>query len=324
MHFAILGAGALGSILAAHLAGAGHRVQLVARGRRAELLREQGLRIGGLTTRVQRCEIVVEPSAVTRADTLIVTVKTYDTEQAIAPFADAAIGNVFSVQNGVMKNDQLAQVFGEAHVLGAMADFSGELLDTGEAIFTRNVCLHIGEPPGGLSGRVEQVVAAIDGAGINARAVKDIGSLEWSKFTGWVAVMLLSVLTRMETWRFLCDPDGARVAARITREMAGIAARKGISLVDVSPLTVNSIVAGSEDDAVSVVQSLGRRFFEQAPGHRMSSLQDLLRGRPLELEETAGYALALAHELHWRMPIVETCYRLVRAINPVRAGSQDR
>ncbi|HEY9183603.1 MAG TPA: 2-dehydropantoate 2-reductase N-terminal domain-containing protein, partial [Gammaproteobacteria bacterium] len=46
--FAVLGAGAMGSILGAHLARAGHSVAMLARGRRAEQIRSEGLRISGL------------------------------------------------------------------------------------------------------------------------------------------------------------------------------------------------------------------------------------------------------------------------------------
>ena len=46
--FAVLGAGAIGSILGAHLARAGHRVVMLARGRRAEQIRAEGLRLTGL------------------------------------------------------------------------------------------------------------------------------------------------------------------------------------------------------------------------------------------------------------------------------------
>ena len=58
------------------------------------------------------------------------------------------------MQNGVLKNELLARVFGFSRVLGAMADFSGELLANGEVKFTRNVCLHLGEEKGGMSPRV--------------------------------------------------------------------------------------------------------------------------------------------------------------------------
>jgi hypothetical protein len=66
------------------------------------------------------------------------------------------------VQNGVLKNELLARVFGFSRVLGAMADFSGELLANGEVKFTRNVCLHIGEEKGGASPRADELAAAID------------------------------------------------------------------------------------------------------------------------------------------------------------------
>src|SRR5258707_7135468 len=46
--FAVLGAGAIGSIVGAHLARAGHRVVILARGRRADQVRAEGLRITGL------------------------------------------------------------------------------------------------------------------------------------------------------------------------------------------------------------------------------------------------------------------------------------
>ena len=47
----------------------------------------------------------------------------------------------------------------------------------------------------------------------------------------------------------------------------------------------------------------------------MSSLQDLLRGRRLELEETVGYALRLGVEYGALMPTLTTCYRLAAALN---------
>lgn len=315
MHFVILGAGALGSILAAILARAGHRVQLIARGPRAEWLRQHGVRIDGLRELDVECEIVGEPEQLRGADVFINTVKTYDTATALAQLARLAPATALSVQNGVVKDEQLAQAFGATAVIGAMADFSGELAASGSVAFTRNVCLHLGELPGGTSARVWQLTEAIDSAGVNARAADNILSLEWSKYAGWVALMTLAVLTRRETGNFLVDPDTALLAARSTREMGRLAERLRIPLIDVSPVPVQSIVAGSESAAVEIVQALGRTFIKQAPAHRMSSLQDVLRGRPLELEETVGYALAKAETVGLQLPTVEICYRLCAAVN---------
>ncbi len=65
-----------------------------------------------------------------------------------------------------------------------MADTSGELLPSGEVLFTRNVSLLIGELTGDISARSQAIAYAIDAAGVRATAVPDILSREWSKFSG--------------------------------------------------------------------------------------------------------------------------------------------
>ena len=84
MHFVILGAGALGSIYAAYLARAGHQVSLIARGERAAALSMHGIGIVGDDSFSARCSIVTQPQTLRQADVVIVSVKTYDTAQALA------------------------------------------------------------------------------------------------------------------------------------------------------------------------------------------------------------------------------------------------
>lgn len=314
MRILILGGGALGTILGAHLASAGHAVEIIARGRRARDLRANGLRVTGQCEVAVACPVVDAITATSHPDLFINTVKTYDSATALALLAHVAPELACSVQNGVLKEAQLAEVFGADAVIGAMADFSGELMGDGSVRFTRNVCLHLGELGGGDSERVSRVVAALDAAGIRAAGARDIVSLEWSKFTGWIALMILAVLTRRPTGDFLRDPDAACLATRITREVAAIAARLRIPLVDVSPVPVPSVLAGDEEQGAAAVRALGERFTRQAPEHRMSSLQDLLNGRRLELEETVGDALARARSLGIGLPTTETGYRLVKAV----------
>lgn len=313
--FVILGAGALGSILAAHLLAAGHAVTVVARGPRAAFLAEHGLQLSGLSDLRITCPVVSNPAAIDEAAVFINTVKTFDTEAALRPFAHLRPALAFSVQNGVMKEDALTAVFGPAAVVGAMADFSGELCDDDTVAFTRNVCLHLGELAGGHSARVGELVATLDAAGITTRETGAITEVIWSKYVGWVALMLLAVLTRQGTATYLRDPDSARVVARITREMALLAKARGIALRDQSPVPALSVAAGDEEAAVAVVQQLGDTFAEKAPGHRMSSLQDVERGRALEVDETAGYALRQGQALGLEMPTLALCYQLAAAIH---------
>src|SRR4030095_10785197 len=104
------------------------------------------------------------------------------------------LANSLAVQNGVLKKELLAGVCGYSRVLGAMADFSGELLANGEVKFTRNVCLHLGEEKGGSSARAEGMAALINAAGVRSEAASNIRTREWSKFAGWIAQFPLAVL----------------------------------------------------------------------------------------------------------------------------------
>jgi 2-dehydropantoate 2-reductase len=315
MEIVVLGAGAIGTILAAHLVRGGHRVSVLARGRRAAQLSERGLVIRGLVDLDIDCRVVRDPAAVSGADLLVVTVKTYDNETAISALPDRRFDTVFSVANGVLKNAQLVKRFGADRVLGCMADTSGELLVDGEVRFTRNVCLHLGELGGGVSRRSSAIAEAIDRCGINARAEDRIETLEWSKFVGWTALLALSVTTRFTTGRFLADPHCALLAATLMKEMAILAAACGITIVDQSPLPVASIVAGRAEHGRDIVMAIGHEWLETAPEHRMSCLQDLERGKRLEVEETLGFAVTEAARCGVDTPALATCYEILAGIN---------
>ncbi|HVW67521.1 MAG TPA: ketopantoate reductase family protein [Steroidobacteraceae bacterium] len=317
--FVVLGAGAIGSILAAHLARAGHSVAMLARGRRAEQVRADGLHITGLAEFSTPVRVFADPRELRSAGVLIVAMKTPGTAEALARIRHAAVETTFSIQNGPLKNELLAEAFGESRVLGALADTSGELLPSGEVQFTRNVNLFVGELAGGLSERAERIAKAIDAAGVRAAAVADIRSLEWSKFAAWVGLMPLSVTTRAPTWRYLTDPDAALVLARLVREMGRLVRAMNITLTDQSVLPVATVCASTEPDAAATIIRVGREFEAKAPTHRMSSLQDFEAGRPLEIHETLGYALRKAAQYAVALPLVETFYHIVAAVDRMRS-----
>ena len=313
--FAVLGAGAIGSILGAHLARAGHSVVMLARARRAEQVRSAGLVITGLAQFATSVDVVSDPGQFGGARVLIVATKTPGTAAALAELRHASIDVVFSIQNGPIKNELLAAAFGEQRVLGALADTSGELLPSGEVVFTRNVNLMLGEPTGEMTDRVQRIAHDINISGVRATAVVRIRSLEWSKFTAWVGFMALSVTTRAPTWCYLTDPDSALIVARLTREMGQLARALKIELTDESVLPVASICSSSEADAVAAVVKVGREYEQRAPGHRMSSLQDLDAKRPLEVHETLGYALRKATQNGVAMPLVDAFYHVIAAVD---------
>jgi 2-dehydropantoate 2-reductase len=185
-------------------------------------------------------------------------------------------------------------------------------------LFTRNVNVMIGELSGADSARARALAHTIDASGVRAAPSTAIVTLEWSKFCGWIGLMSLSVVTRAETWKYLADPDAARLLARLVREMGALAAGLGIDLSDRAVLPAASLCAGSEDQAVASLMQLGAEYRTRVPQHRMSTLQDLLAGRPLEVPETIGYAHARAVELGLELPMLECFTRLTTAIDHTR------
>ena len=267
--FAILGAGAMGSIVGAHLARAGHSVAMLARGRarRAPGARTAS-RIRGLAEFTTPVTHAARPGAAAGAPaTLIVATKTPGTAEALARRCGTrASGSTLSIQNGPLKNEILAQAFGAERVLGALADTSGELLPDGDVLFTRNVNILVGELAGGDSARAQQLARALDAAGVRAAASPEILTLEWSKFCSWVGLMALAVTTRAPTWKYLSDPDSALVLVRLVREMGALARALGIALSDRAILpTREHLRAAASAQAVAIITAAGAHYRANAP-----------------------------------------------------------
>ncbi|MDP9064660.1 MAG: ketopantoate reductase family protein [Pseudomonadota bacterium] len=313
--FAILGAGAIGSILGAHLAAAGHSVVMLARNLRARQIQKNGLHIAGLTDLTVEVDVLSDPAQFRGADVLIVAMKTPGTRAALEPYRHHDISVAFSIQNGLEKNLLLAEIFTARRVLGALADTSGEMQADGVVVFTRNVNLMLGELDGPAGERAHRIAGVIDRSGVRAEAADDIQSLEWSKFCAWAGLVAISVTTRAVTSEFLADPGSARVLARLIRELAAVARAAGARLTDRSVLPVASLAAGSEQDAVGLLMDIGTTYRQTAPRHRLSSLQDLEAGRPLEFEAALGCARRKAEELRIPCPLLDAFYHLVAGLD---------
>lgn len=312
----VLGAGALGSVVAAHLARAGEDVHVVARGRRARSIREHGLTIAGRSNFTVPVRVTDEPRTLKAADVLLVTVKTYDMEEALDSVEHLDVGCALSVQNGVYKNEQLARRFGWNRTLGATAGFGGEMRSDGVAYFSVNEGLFTGELPSGTSARVDGLASTLERAGIRAVASPAIRTVEWSKYVVFVSLTAAAVLTRLDTITMLKNPSIARVVAGLQQEMAQLARKLDIPLEDYGWLRARTVSSLSMDEAVASIQQSGEQLEAMgAAGHKVSTLQDLERGRRLEVDETLGYAVRKGAELGVPLPMVETCYRLVAGIS---------
>jgi ketopantoate reductase len=127
--------------------------------------------------------------------------------------------------------------------------------------------------------------------------------------------MTLAALTRLETYKFFKHPDLARVAAAVTREMAQLPVKLGIPLLDLGTFRAKTLSSVSFAETAANFRQVGEMMEQQgATAHKVSILQDLERGRRLEVEEIFGYAVRKGMELHVPLPTVETCYQLIKGI----------
>ncbi len=319
MKVVIVGAGALGSLYAAYLARDGHEVSLVARGARALALAAHGIPVTGADDFTARCDIVTEPQRLRACDLLILATKTYDTAGALESLRELKVTSAFSVQNGVQKNDALAQAFGASTVLGAVTMIGAEVLaaqgdEPGAVRYTRAGMTTIGEIAGGESARADAMVGAMKRSGLNVEASDWIAAVEWSKFVAWSGGSAVGVLTRQPSWRYLLDPDTALLATRVMRETAAVAQHLGIALIDAA-LTSAALLHRSEAEAVAIAQAWAEKLKASAPDMRPSMLQDAERGRRLEVNETLGYTLTLANRFDLPAPTLDLCCRVLRMIS---------
>jgi 2-dehydropantoate 2-reductase len=181
-------------------------------------------------------------------------------------------------------------------------------------MFTRNVDLRVGELHGPVTPRVRRIADSLVAAGIRATASDTMLADEWSKFAAWVGLMALSVTTRRNTWEYLCNPDAALLLVRLVREVGRLAAACDVELVGAPVLPVQELCRASDERAVEIVTTIGQTFRQNAPTHRVSSLQDLEAGRPLEIDETIGHAVAMARRMKLEVPLLENFLGLLGAV----------
>ncbi len=319
MNTVIAGAGALGSVIGGYAAQAGGNVTLIGRKAHVEAIRSRGLEIDG----VRGCHVirnvraVVDPREVGSADLLILCVKSQDTPEALASLAHlrSRIGAALSVQNGGRKDEELAEAFGPDVVVGAMTLIGASMPGPGRVLHTGNGGTWIGELDGRPSPRVEAIADHFRKAGLPVEVHSNIRSATWCKLNQMVPAATLSCLTRLSLHQIYLDRGLATLFVELCREVSQIAERQGIALEDFRGFAVKTVCSIPFEEAVESVIARGRAMLEQGVTQvRISTLQDLERGKVTEADHTIGYVVRLAARLGLAMPKVELLYRVIQGI----------
>jgi 2-dehydropantoate 2-reductase len=303
----IVGPGGIGGTIAAILAHKGAcEVTIVGRsGAHMEAIRRDGLRIIGLQEFTVPIEAIDDPKQIQACDVLIFSMKAQDMQTALERTAHIQVHDaVFSLQNGVIKDDLLVEVFGKEKVIGALSVIASGRPESGVINWTFDGGTQFGELDGHPSKRVDYLTKLFQQAGFDAIATDGILSATWTKVVGWIPIGLLGTLSRQKNAGILSNKLLAIELVEMVRELNALAATRGISLINFGPYQVKTWCEGTLDEAVADVMI---NPLTKSPSTH-SALQDILKGQPTEFKACVGPMIEEAHHKGVAMPRTQAMY----------------
>jgi 2-dehydropantoate 2-reductase len=309
MNICIVGAGAIGSWIAARLALAGNDVSVIARGETLAAIDAEGLRITDAgETRCVAVETSDDPARLGEHDLVVIAVKAPALPE-LAPKLHPLIGSgtiIVPMLNGVpwwFTEEPLWSVDPELSIANALPfeQVVGCVVHASCFRTARNQVtvkhadkLILGEPAGGASERVERLCTLFANAGIRGEASENVRRATWYKLWGNATINPMSALTRSTADKLLEDSAVRAFMAAAMDELATIGA------------AIDCPVAESADDRMAVTARLG--------AFKSSMLQDVEAGRPIELEALLGAPREIAERNSIPTPQLDRIYAMTRLL----------
>ncbi|MGE9269025.1 MAG: 2-dehydropantoate 2-reductase [Verrucomicrobiales bacterium] len=286
-HFAIVGAGALGSYYGARLAQAGERVSFLLRSD-YEVVAREGLRIesvaGDFT--LPSVEAARQTEEIGPVDIVLVCWKATANahyEETIRPLVGPQT-LIVTLQNGLGNVEELQRLFGADRVLGGLCFVCLNRLEAGLISHTAGGRIALGEPGGGTSARLENLVARLKRARIPALSVENLGEAQWRKLVWNVPFNGLTITEGgIGTAELLGRPGGEQRARELMAEVIAGAAALGFVI---------------EKDFIEAQIALTRDMGDYRP----SSMIDYVEGRAVEIEAIWGEPLKRAQAAGAELP----------------------
>ena len=310
MRIAVLGPGALGCLLAAFLMEAGEDVFLVDyRPERVALLKERGIRLRTLTgdQRVLPVPIGLPDEAGSR-DLTIMAVKAHQSRaaaQELHPLMSQG-GLALTLQNGLGNLEEMAREVGPQRLLAGVGFLGVTRQDEGRVIHAGAGPIIIGAPPGSTASPAEvaAVVQVFRRAGLECQVSSHIEAVLWEKLVVNVAINPLTALLRVPNGTLPDLPAAWELALAAAREAQAVAQAVGVAL------------------AADPLARL-RQVCTDTAANRSSMLQDVLAGRPTEIEALNAQVAARGAALGVPTPVNHLLTQLLRALDqstPWRVG----
>ncbi|HXU41213.1 MAG TPA: 2-dehydropantoate 2-reductase [Burkholderiales bacterium] len=292
MKIAVMGAGGIGSYLGGMLARNGVDVTLICRGRHLAAIRERGLALSS-PKHAFSVPIAAREDCAGRADVILQTTKLYQleasTRQMLPMVGEGTI--VLPLQNGVTAMEEVGAIVGAEKVRGATVFLNARLTAPGVVESRSEMDTVV------FDERAKAFIELCRAAGIDARPSADIRAEQWRKFLPVAGLSALSCLSRQPIGPVRDEPRLRALYRQAMTEVATLARAKGVAL---------------EADAVERMLALAERYKYDA---RVSMLEDLEAGKPLELEWLSGYVSREAARLGVPAPFHDMAYACLKPLS---------
>jgi len=310
----VVGAGAIGGLVASGFARAGNEVSLIARGAHLEALRANGLTVlSGDKREVFRLRASDDPSELGAQDAVFICLKTHSIA-AMLPRTKPLLGRdttvvpainglpwwYFYKEGGRFDGQPVAcldpagtlfRALEPGRVLGCVVHAAAQVSAPGVVRHTAGRELLIGEPDRSRSARAERLVAAMNAAGFEARQAADIRVEIWTKLIGNVSYNPVAALALAT----MDDINGSESVLALIREMMEEAMRVAEAYGIRIPVTV--------DERIAIARKLA--------GAKISMHQDIEKRRPLEVDAIIGAVAELARKAGVATPMIDAIHALI-------------
>jgi 2-dehydropantoate 2-reductase len=308
---AVVGAGAIGSVLGGLLAHAGEDVTLVARKEHVDAIHQSGLRIegalGAFTVPVRAAEALDF-----RPDLVLLSVKTQDVATACEQMKpNARDVPIITLQNGVRSDDIVASFFPKEYILSAVVMFNGQYLKPGQVTYGGGGPLVIGEAFTDNGPRVREIAELLRRA-IPTEVSDNIRGAHWTKLLQNNLGNGLEAITGLPVIEVMRDADVRKIGLLSVKESYQVIKKAGfrpgplpgliapVLLLARAPLSVGMWMLSKSGGSVKSVVG--------------STVQSLRRGRTTEIDYLNGEIVRLGKEIGIETPFNSKVVEMVKEV----------
>lgn len=313
MNIAVIGAGAIGSVVAGYLTKAGENVTLIGREDQVQSVQKKGLQIKGVRGE-ENFKIKILPQLDQEYGLVIFTVKTQDIKEALKEnkkFLDRAL--ILSTQNGVRADLILNKYFPKERLLSSIVMFGATYVKPGEVTFNFEGDWILGRPYISNDEELRGVGQILQKAFPVVVSDNVLGMKYLKLFVNFNnCIPALVGKSMQETFT---DLDLCRLSILLLKEGVEIVKRAGIELVSMPKFPIERILGLTQmplEQAAGIInKTLTSLSKEPLYG---SILQSILRGRESEIDFINGEVVRIAEEKGWPVPLNKKIVQLVREV----------